>query len=309
MFIEFARWFSTIRLISRLVLAKSTKAAIVDAITTVLLSLLGIFAGFLGGMLGVGGGVIVVPILVLAFLLDARIAVGTSLSMILFTALSGSFAYYRQKRLDWKVGIAAAVVTTPGAAIGAYATKFVSSRILAIIFGATLFFIAAAMLRRSFRAEHKSDRNTATASTSKTITAKGVWHRRLIDSTGKVFEYDASIYSGLILLFVGGLASGFLGIGGGLIVVPILIAFVGLPVHIAVATSMLTMIFTSISGVSTHILLGNVRIEYVIPLAIGILLGTQFGARTAKRLRSVTLERVFAFAVLGIGIVLILTRL
>ena len=123
-----------------------------------------------------------------------------------------------------------------------------------------------------------------------------------------IFEYDANIGPGLVFLFLGGVASGFLGIGGGLIVVPILAAVVGLPMHLAVATSMLTMIFTSISGVSTHIFLGNVRIDYAAPLVAGILLGAQLGARTAQKLHSKALERTFALAVLVIGILLILTR-
>lgn len=276
-----------------------------DPLVTLLLGVLGVFAGFLGGLLGVGGGVIVVPILVLVFELDTRIAVGTSLVMIIFTALSATLAYHNQKRIDWKVGITAAVATVPGAALGAYATQFFSSKSLAIIFGVTLFFIAGLMLRRSFRegAYLQKTRRITHGPTA------GAWPRRLVDSMGQVFEYDARIYSGLLLLFVGGLASGFLGIGGGLIVVPILTAFVGLPMHIAVATSMLTMIFTSISGVSTHIMLGNVRIEYAVPLVVGILVGAQLGARIARGLKSVNLERVFAMAVLAIGVVLIITRL
>jgi uncharacterized membrane protein YfcA len=272
----------------------------------VLLGFLGAFAGFLGGMLGVGGGVIVVPVLVLAFSLDTRIAVGTSLLMITFTALSGSYAYYLQRRIDWKVGIISALFTVPGASLGAYATKFFSSKSLALIFGATLCLIAVALLKRSYGGLGRGEKKTITG---RSDTGKGVWKRRMVDRSGTVFEYDARIYSSLLLFFVGGLASGFLGIGGGLIVVPILSAYVGLPIHLAVATSMLTMIFTSLSGVSTHILLGNVKFEYAIPLGIGILAGTQLGARTAKRLRSVSLERVFAFAMITIGILLLLTKM
>ena len=140
-------------------------------------------------------------------------------------------------------------------------------------------------------------------------TGKRVWKRRIVDSAGTVFEYDARIYSGLALLFIGGLASGFLGLGGGLIVVPILTAYVGLPMHIAVATSMLTMIFTAISGASTHIILGHVLIDYAAPLVVGILVGAQFGARTAKRLKSINLERIFALIVFAMGVLLIITRL
>jgi len=253
--------------------------------------------------------VIVVPALILLFGLDARQAVGTSLVMIVFTALSATVAYYRQKRIDWKIGIAAATTTVPGAAVGAYATKLFTSKVLTIIFGVTLLFIAAGMLRRSFGRQKSTENRGVAGSKGDTGVSRRVWKRKLTDSAGQVFEFDAKIYSGIVFLFVGGLASGFLGIGGGLIVVPILAALVGMPMHLAVATSMLTMIFTSISGVSTHIILGNVLAEFAVPLVIGIVIGAQLGARTARRLRSASLERVFAAAVLGIGILLIVARL
>jgi len=287
----------------------AAEGAILDFVTVVLLVVVGLFSGFLGGMLGVGGGVVVVPILVLFFSLDTRQAVGTSLVMIVFTALSATLAYHAQRRIDWKIGIIGAFATVPGAAIGAYATKFFSSKSLAFMFGATLFFVATAMLRRSFRSVTKQGREITIETANDLLPRKRVWRRTIVDATGKIFEYDANVYSGLALLFLGGLASGFLGIGGGLIVVPILAAVVGLPMHLAVATSMLTMIFTSISGVSTHIVLGNVVIAYAVPLVIGIVLGAQLGARASRRLRSLSLEVVFAVAVLSLGTLLIVSRL
>lgn len=279
-----------------------------DAFVTVLLGLLGLFSGFLGGMLGVGGGVIVVPILILAFGFESRVAVGTSSIMVLFTALSGTGAYFRQKRIDWKTGILSALTTVPGAALGAYLTKFFSSRSLATIFGFTLLVMATMMIRHTLR----TSKNQSIANTTKNIRqsrSKAGWNRRIVDSAGNVFQYGARLNPGLPLLFFGGLASGFLGIGGGLVVVPILAGIIGLPIHLAVATSMVTMIFTSISGVSTHFVLGNVRIDYAIPLIIGILLGTQGGARTARRLKSVALMGVFAFFMIGIGILLIISQM
>jgi uncharacterized membrane protein YfcA len=274
-----------------------------------LLGILGVFAGLVGGLLGVGGGIFVVPILVLAFNLQAQQAAGTSLVMIMFTALSSTAAYYRQKRIDWRIGISAAFVTVPGAIAGAYATQLISSRNLTIILGVVLFLMAGIMLRRSYSTISNQSIGVARKSKIGPGTGKRVWRRRIVDSAGIVFEYDARIYSGLALLFIGGLASGFLGLGGGLIVVPILTAYVGLPMHLAVATSMLTMIFTAISGASTHIMLGHVLIGYAAPLVIGILVGAQFGARAARRLKSASLERVFAFMVLAMGVLLIITRL
>jgi uncharacterized membrane protein YfcA len=227
-----------------------------DHITTILLGLLGLFSGCLEGMLRVRGGVIVVPILIIVFRLDARLAVGTSLVMVIFT---------------------------------------------------TLFLIATIMLRRLFRTATSSTRDAAKDMLSEP--SKGAGRRRIVDTTGKAFEYDARLRSGLVPLFFGGLASGFLGIGGGLIVVPIPTAVSELPMHLAVATSMLTVIFTSISGASTHIMLGNVAVEHALPPAVRILLGTQLGARAARHLRCATLERPFAVTVLRIGVLLIITRL
>jgi uncharacterized membrane protein YfcA len=279
-----------------------------DPITLLLLGILGVFAGVMGGLLGVGGGIFVVPILVLAFNLQAQQAAGTSLVMIMFTALSSTAAYYRQRRIDWRIGISAAFVTVPGAIVGAYATQLVSSRILTIILGVVLFLMAAFMMWRSFRKPNQSI-EIARKSKNDPGTGKRVWKRRIVDSTGRVFEYDARIYSGLVLLFIGGLASGFLGLGGGVIVVPILTAYVGLPMHLAVATSMLTMIFTAISGATTHIILGHVLLDYAGPLVVGILIGAQVGARTARRLKSTNLERIFALMVFAMGVLLIITRL
>jgi uncharacterized membrane protein YfcA len=300
-------WVLNIRLISYSSGRSDQGDRRLDPFTILLLGILGVFAGVAGGLLGVGGGIFVVPILVLAFNLQAQQAAGTSLVMIMFTALSSTAAYYRQKRIDWRIGISAACVTVPGAIVGAYATQLVSSRNLTIILGAVLFLMAALMMRLSFRTVNGSIEG---ASRSKDpSTGKLVWKRRIVDSTGRVFEYDARIYSGLALLFIGGLASGFLGLGGGIIVVPILTAYVGLPMHLAVATSMLTMIFTAISGASTHIMLGHVLIDYAAPLVIGILIGAQIGARCARRLKSINLERIFALMVFAMGVLLIITRL
>src|SRR3972149_3540232 len=88
---------------------------ICDLVVILSLGLFGVIAGFFGGMLGVGGGVIIIPLLILLFNLDARQAVGTSLVMIVFTALSATFAYDRQKRIDWKIGLTGASVTVPAA--------------------------------------------------------------------------------------------------------------------------------------------------------------------------------------------------
>jgi len=273
------------------------------------LLLLGVFAGFFGALLGVGGGLVVVPFLILFFLLDAHEAIGTSITIIVFTAISGTWAYYRQRRIDWKIGLLAASVTVPGAALGALSTEFLPSRTLGVMFGVFQVLVGVITFRRSVSPASNSRTSGPISGGNDFKSGTGMWNRRIVDAGGEVFEYRAKTYTGLVLLFLGGFASGFLGIGGGLIVVPIFTLAVGLPMHIAVATSMLTMIFTSVSGVTAHIVLGNVRIEFTLPLVLGALYGTQLGAEAARKLKSRTLERIFAMTVLAIGVWLIISRM
>jgi len=258
------------------------------------LVLLGFFVGLIASMVGVGGGVFVVPILSLVFGFTSQIAVGTSLAVIVFTSLASTFAYSRQKRIDYKVGLISTVTTIPGASLGAYLTSLISSKQLGIIFACFLIFVALHM----FVEFHISLPNV--------LKKRGHWHRVLIDSEGKVFEYDADVLLGFALAFFGGLSSGFLGIGGGALVVPILHLVANLPMHVAVATSMFIMIFTSISGVLTHIQLGNVNFESASYLAIGVIFGAQVGARIAKRISGKRLRGFFGAVLIIVSINLLL---
>ncbi len=125
---------------------------------------------------------------------------------------------------------------------------------------------------------------------------------RLIDAEGKVFEYNLDIKFSLFLSFFAGVSSGLLGIGGGTLVVPILHFALCFPMHLAVATSVFTMVFTSISGATTHFFLGNVQLDYALILSVGVVLGAQIGAYVAKRVSSKSLRRIF-------GVVLVLVSL
>jgi len=259
-----------------------------------LLIILGFLAGILAAMTGIGGGSFIVPALSLLYAFSSQEAVGTSLAVIVFTSIASTYAYYRQKRIDYKTGVVSAATTTPGAILGAYMTTLISSNTLGIIFSLSMILLALRMLL----SEH--------VSLSKTINNQRTSNRRLVDSGGRVFEYQVNIFAAFFLAFFGGLLSGLLGIGGGALIVPILNIAVGIPMHIAVATSMFTMIFTSIAGVITHIQLNNVRFEHSIYMALGIIIGTQIGAKIAKKVSGKTLSRVFGLTLIIVGIRLFL---
>lgn len=256
--------------------------------------LLLIFLGFLinviAAMLGIGGGPFIVPALTLIFGLTPRNAAGTSLAVIMITSSASTYGYFGQKRIDYIVGLFSAITSIPGSFAGAFLTTFIPSRTLGIAFAVFLAFVASMMLL-----------NFSPAG-SRTFRTWGFWHRRLVDSHGHVFEYDANVLLGSFLSFFGGLSSGLFGIGGGPIMVPILNLAVNLPIHVTVATSTFIIIFTSISGVLTHVILGNVNFEYAAYLAIGGILGAQLGAHVAKRTPSRQLKKFFGVALIIISL-------
>jgi uncharacterized membrane protein YfcA len=255
-----------------------------------ILAVIAALVGIVSAMIGVGGGFLIVPILVLLFNMEIHRAVGTSLVMIVFTATSATFAYARQKRIDYKVGIVLTIGTVPGAMLGAYLTTLASGKLLTALFGAFLLLVSLQMMRKDY----------------KSALSKVGWHRTIVDSKGASFNYTARLVPGIILSFFGGVASGFFGVGGGAVMVPVMVMVVGMPIHIAVAVSMFIMFFTSISGAATHLALGNIMPEYALYLSLGIIFGTQIGAAAARRLKSRLLQMIFAIFLIIVAFRMIL---
>jgi uncharacterized membrane protein YfcA len=260
----------------------------------VFLILLGVLIGLVASMVGVGGGVFIVPILSILFEFTSQQAAGTSLGVIIFTSLASTYAYSRQKRIDYKIGLSFSVLAVPGAILGAYLTNFISSQMLGIIFGLFLIFVAIRMAVNLKIPLPKASKVSVR------------WHRKLVDSDGKVFEYDSNILLGSFLAFFGGFSSGFLGMGGGSVMVPILHLVTNLPIHLAVATSMFIMIFSTTAGILIHIPFGNVQFEYSAYIAIGVIFGAQIGARIAKKASGRYLKTGFSMTLFLISIRLLM---
>ncbi|MEM2210412.1 MAG: sulfite exporter TauE/SafE family protein [Nitrososphaerales archaeon] len=279
-----------------------------EIIAAFILTIIAIMMGILSSIIGVGGGFIMVPLLILIYNLKAHIAIGTSIVTVFFTAISATIVYFKQKRIDWKLGALTAILTIPTAYLGAYATKFFDSRTLSGIFGIVLALVGLRIILGSgflLKRKEKTHKNQVML---KTNNLKG-WHRKLIDASGVVFDYNVNLTLGLLLLPLCGFASGFLGVGGGTMIVPVYVIVMNIPIHLAVATSLFAMIFTSTSGAWAHILLNNVSLEYAIPLIIGMVTGAQIGTRIAKRLKSKTMEFIFGLIIMIIGIFMAVTKL
>jgi len=231
-----------------------------------------------------------VPVLTFFYEFVPANAVGTSLTTIVFTAVAATLNYARQRRIYWRTGLILAIVTMPGAYLGAWLTTQLQPRDLGLIFGFFLIFVALYIITDLNNLKPK--RNQGKASVEK--------------SDSELVESGKTIAIGAGLSFFGGLASGLLGIGGGLLVVPIMTFAMGMSIHLATATSMFTMIFTSISGVTQHYQANHINFESALLLALGAVFGAQVGAYASKRISGKNLRRVFGIIVIISGINMII---
>jgi uncharacterized membrane protein YfcA len=259
-----------------------------------LLIVFGFLIGILASMVGVGGGVFIVPILTFFYsslFPHVNQATGTSLTVIIFTALASTINYWRQRRIYYKTGLILVVTTAPGAYIGSYLAKITKDQLLGLVFGAFLILAAIRMIMSIIR--KKSD-------------DKAIGARTVARSDNEIISSRRTIIIGIGLGFFAGLASGLLGIGGGTLIVPIMVFALGMPIHLATATSMFTMIFTAISGVAEYYQANLVNFEVALLFAAGTVIGAQVGAYASRKFSARNLSILFALILMVAGINMII---
>jgi uncharacterized protein len=236
----------------------------------------GLGIGTLGTLIGAGGGWMIVPLLLFGFHFTPQQAVGTSLAVVFLNALSGSIAYMIQGRVLYRMGLAFAIATIPGALLGATLVQYLGSRWFTLLFA--LFLLAMAGLL------HKGQ------------TIGGAAHRHpapeeLTSPRSPVMRL------GILLSFLVGVISSLFGIGGGIVHVPFLIVILGISVHSATATSHFVLAITSLAGTLVFLRHGQVDLHVAATMGVGVLLGAQAGARLSTRMRSEPIRRLLALAV------------
>lgn len=241
--------------------------------------ILGFSIGAFGTLIGVGGGIIFVPIFLLIFHWTPQHAVGTSLAVVFFNAISGSFAYIKQKKVYYDAAVRFSLATLPGAFLGSYLAEYFTSASFRIVFGIILMVMA---ILTYFRPSKKSEQD---------------------EFDPKTFQYDRT--KGVVLSACVGFLSSILGIGGGIIHVPAMVFMLAFPPHIATATSHFVLAISSLFGVVSHLLLGNVLVKPALTIGFGAVLGAQFGARLSLKVKSRSIMLLLAIALFLLGIRLI----
>ena len=268
---------------------------------------LGLLIGAFGTLIGAGGGFILVPILLLVYPNEnTEIITAISLAVVFFNALSGSFAYARMKRVDYKSGIFFSIATIPGAILGALSTAYVPRRAFDLIFG-VLMIVAAITLWLS--AEEKHSTSSKVVPVSKKTTSR-LTERHLVDAEGTHYRYAFDLRLGIVLSLLVGYLSSLLGVGGGFIHVPALAHLLNFPVHIATATSHFVLAVMALTGTLVHVASGVFvhGAKRTAILAIGVLVGAQGGAWMSNRVGGKSIIRGLAIALAFVGIRLIFSE-
>ncbi len=229
-------------------------------------------AGLLGGLVGVGGGVLMVPLMAEWLKLRQREAHGTSLVAIVFTGVAGSIAYGLQGSVDLFAALLLASTAMVSAQQGARFAASLPEWKLKRSFGGFLLFVASLLALKSL---------LPSLFPSNPLGVSGISH---------------FVKAGVLLLtgLVTGFLSGMMGVGGGLLMVPAMVLLVGITQHIAQGTSLLVMVPAGMVGAWTHWRLGNVVVSLVPGLILGVLAGTQIGAHFAHALPENHLSLLFA---------------
>ncbi|WLR41312.1 sulfite exporter TauE/SafE family protein [Bacillus carboniphilus] len=265
----------------------------------VILIFLGFVAGVLGSLIGLGGGVIIVPSLLFlgAFHskfsgLTPQMAVGTSLVIIIGTALSSTLAYMKYKKIDYKSGLLFFLGSGPGGIVGAFINKYLNAESFSLWFGLFMIFLSIVLMVKNYIKPLNLN-----------IGTKKI--RTYIDDTGEEQTYSIEPIIAVSIAFIVGLLSGLFGIGGGSLMVPAMILLFAFPPHIAVGTSMFMILLSAILSSSTHIYLGHVNWLFTMALLPGAWFGSKLGAWLNQRMKSETVVRVLRMVLIIIGIRLI----
>jgi uncharacterized protein len=270
---------------------------------------LGVLIGAFGTLIGAGGGFILVPILLLVYPHEnTELITAISLAVVFFNALSGSFAYARMKRVDYKSGIVFAIAAIPGAILGALSTAYVPRRAFDLIFGA-LMVVAAVFLWLSAKEEHSTSPTPKNSPVSEKATTR-LTERHLVDAEGVHYHYVFNLRIGVILSVFVGYLSSLLGVGGGFIHVPALSRLLNFPVHIATATSHFVLAIMALTGTLVHVAQGVFAhgLRRTAIMAVGVLIGAQAGAWLSNRTGGKTIIRGLAVALAFVGIRLIFSE-
>jgi uncharacterized protein len=269
-----------------------------DITVFTLLVLLGsVLAGWLGALTGLGGGVVIVPLLVLLFGVDIRYAIGASLVSVIATSSGAAAAYVKEGYSNIRIGMFLEIATTVGALVGAFVAARVATGAIGVIFGVVLLYSAflSSRARREALGGDRPDVLAARLKMDSSYPAPG----------GRQAYHVHNVPAGFGLMFVAGSLSGLLGIGSGAIKVLAMDQVMRLPFKVSTTTSNFMIGVTAAASAGVYLNRGFIDPGLAMPVMLGVLLGSFLGAHMLMSVRVRALRLIFSLVILALGIEMI----
>jgi uncharacterized membrane protein YfcA len=264
---------------------------------TVLVGLGSFMAGFLGALTGLGGGVVLVPLLTLVFKVDIRYAVGASLVSVIATSSGAAAAYLKDGFSNIRIGMFLEIATTLGALFGAFLAAVVSTKALGIVFGLVLIY--SAYLSSRMPTDAPSDH------TPDPLATRLAMNGSYPSLSGPREYYVHHVPAGFSLMFGAGALSGLLGIGSGAVKVLAMDQAMGIPFKVSTTTSNFMIGVTAAASAGVYLSRGYIDPALAMPVMLGVLAGSLAGARVLARAKTQQLRLVFAAVIVALGVEMI----
>jgi uncharacterized membrane protein YfcA len=263
-----------------------------------LLFLGSIAAGCLGALTGLGGGVVIVPLLTLVFGVDLRYAIGASLISVIATSSGSAAAYVRDGYSNVRIGLFLEIATSLGALAGAAIAALVPTRQLAILFGIVLLYSA-------FASREHEDKGTVKAPLSESLGARLKLNGQYPSPTGWTSYSVIRVPLGFAIMIVAGLLSGLLGIGSGAVKVLAMDQAMRLPFKVSTTTSNFMIGVTAAASAGIYLKRGYVQPGLAMPVMLGVLLGSLAGASLLMKTSVGRLRVIFRTVILVLAVEMI----
>ena len=265
-----------------------------------LLFVVAIGGGFLGAILGLGGGIIVVPVLTLFYHVHIRYAIAASLISVVATSSGAAASYLKDSLTNLRLAVFLEVGTVSGAIVGFLISTYIEAKYLFLLFGVFLFFSAVMMLRkREGRSSQKNHSWSEKMKLHSTFPDNGQWVAYPVEK----------VPLGLFAMFGAGILSALLGIGSGIFKVLAMDGAMKLPIKVSSATSNFMIGVTASASAGAYLMRGDIHPEIAAPVAVGIIIGSFIGAKAMLRMPAQLIRKIFVVVLSIVSVEMILKGL
>jgi uncharacterized membrane protein YfcA len=276
-----------------------------DLVFILTLLLIAFFVGIIGSMLGVGGGVILIPILTLGLKISVHTAVGTSIVAVIATSCAAAFFYIGERITNIRLGMLLEVATTTGGIAGALIAVIINPQLLAVLFGAVLVYASIyVILKREENGIHQSE--VGSDRSKKMRLSSGYYDEALQTQVG---YHVQRIPEGILASFLAGNISGLFGVGGGIVKVPVMNLIMKIPMKAVVATSNFMIGVTAAASAYIYYSQGFVNPLITVPVAMGVFLGALIGTRIVGKTKGSVLKLIFGIILAYFAIAMLINVL